>query len=489
MFKAIPRNTTSFLFSLLSLSLFTYAQDDRPTDYLSKEFHTGRRAALREIMPDNSVMVVFAYPTRTFSNDVDYFYHQNPDMYYFSGYKEPHSVLLVFKNKQTDATGNSYNEVLFVQKRNAKAEQWTGRRLGDEGAKNQLGLNAVFNGEEFRKFNIDFSKFDKIIFDRFPVDIPVSKNDSADLYHLIQQFKEKAAVPEEYSKEARFDNKLYRELTGKLREIKTPEEMDLIRKAVEISCQGQNEVMKTLRPGMSELEIQGLHEYVHKKYGAEEVGYGSIVGAGDDGCILHYMENTKTKIGNEMLLMDVGAEYHGYSADVTRTVPASGKFSAEEKQIYQLVYDAQEAAFKILKDGAKWSDAGAAAKEVIAEGLLKLGIIKDKKDVGKYYPHGLSHHIGLDVHDRGYSSTLKKGMVITIEPGIYIPSNSDCDKKWWGIGVRIEDDALIRETDYELLSSYAPRKIEDVEKMMAQKSVIDNFKLPPLQSAEKKKAF
>src|SRR6185295_9568544 len=161
----------------------------------------------------------------------------------------------------------------------------------------------------------------------------------------------------------------YRQLTGSLREIKTPEELDLLRKAVEISCIGQNEVMKAVRPDMSELEIQGLHEYVHKKYGAEGVGYGSIVGAGENGCILHYMENTKTKVGKDLILMDVGAEYHGYTADVTRTVPANGKFSPEERLIYQLVYDAQEAAFKILKDGAKWSDAGAAAKEVIAEGL------------------------------------------------------------------------------------------------------------------------
>ena len=186
--------------------------------------------------------------------------------------------------------------------------------------------------------------------------------------------------------------------------------------------------------------------------------------------------------------MDVGAEYHGYTADVTRTVPANGKFSAEERAIYQMVYDAQEAAFKLLKDGAKWSDAGAAAKEVIANGLLKLGIIKDKADVSKYYPHGLSHHIGLDVHDKGVSQILKKGMVITIEPGIYIPSNSDCDKRWWGIAVRIEDDALIREKDYELLSAFAPRSIADIEKLMAEKSVLDNYKLPPLKS-EVKKAF
>jgi Xaa-Pro aminopeptidase len=286
--------------------------------------------------------------------------------------------------------------------------------------------------------------------------------------------------------DARNNTFLFDQITGALREIKTPEELFLIRKAVEISCLGQNEVMKTVRPDMSELEIQGLHEYIHKRYGAEEVGYGSIIGAGENGCILHYMENTKTRVGNDLLLMDVGAEYHGYSADVTRTVPVDGKFSPEEKAIYTLVYDAQEAAFKLLKDGAKWADASVAAKDVIANGLVKLGIIKNKEEVSKYYPHGLSHHIGLDVHDKGISQTLKKGMVITIEPGIYIPSDSPCDKKWWGISVRIEDDALIKENGYELLSSFAPRSIEGIEKMIAENSVLDNYKTPALKSAAKK---
>jgi len=459
--------------------------ENLPEDYLSKDFHAGRRAALREMMPDNSVMVVFAFPTRTFSNDVEYLYHQNPDMYYFSGYKEPHSVLLVFKNEQTDSLGNKYNELLFVQKRNAQAEQWTGKRLGTEGAKEKLGINNAFNGSDFRNFKIDFSKFEKIIYDRFPTDVPNS-NDNADLFDLIQQFKQKSAMPEQMTQQTRFDTKLFRDLTAGLRQIKTPEEMSLIRKAVEISCQGQNEVMKALHPNMSELEIEGLHAYVHKKHGAEGVGYGSIIGSGENGCILHYMENTKTKIGGEMILMDVGAEYHGYTADVTRTVPADGKFSEEEKIIYQLVYDAQEAAFKTLKDGSKWADAGAAARDIIAEGLLKLGIIADKKDVGKYFPHGLGHHIGLDVHDRGFMQTLKKDMVITIEPGIYIPEGSNCDKKWWSIAVRIEDDLLITQDGYELLSHFAPRKIEDIEKMIAQKSAVDDFKLPPLDSGKKK---
>jgi Xaa-Pro aminopeptidase len=536
------------LFSLLFILLQGQAQEDLPQDYLSKEFHQGRREAARALMPANSVMVVFAAPTRTFSNDVEYFYHQNPDLYYFTGYKEPHSVLFIFKEPQTAADGHSYKELFFIQKRNPQAESWTGKRLGVEGVKTKLGINEVFNGEEFASYNLDLAKFDKIIFDNLPDDV-VKGNDPGSLYRLLSTFKEKAGMkdfdpalnsffesltsfltPQRLSQfqesmktrmksnpqyasdrlvtaflnirdsseivafkqelaKIKYSTAAFRQITGTLRETKTPEELALIRKAVEISCMAHNEVMKSVRPDMSELEIQGLQEYVHKKYGAEEVGYGSIVGSGENGCILHYMENTKTRIGNDLVLMDVGAEYHGYTADVTRTIPADGKFSAEERAIYQIVYDAQEAAFKLLKDGAKWADAGNAARDVIAAGLLKLGIINDKKEVGKYYPHGLSHHIGLDVHDKGVSPILKKDMVITIEPGIYIPSNSNCDKKWWGISVRIEDDALITQDGYELLSAFSPRSIADIEKMIAEKSVLDNYKLPPLKSMEKKKAF
>jgi Xaa-Pro aminopeptidase len=536
---------------IIAISLITVittrAQKDLPGDYLSKEFHRSRREAARKLMPDNSVMIVFAAPTRTFSNDISYFYHQNPDLYYFTGYKEPNSVLLIFKEDQPALDGSQFNELFFIQKRNALAEQWTGRRLGVEGVKEKLGFTHVYNNDAFKEFPLDLSKFKTVIFGSLPEGLTDETNEKADLYDLVAQFRHKIQLPDNYSNslykdlgifygrasmpnmdrtinafktkmastpvykdnelvnaivnikdekdldrvkqqiaDARNNTFLFDQITGALREIKTPEELSLIRKAVEISCLGQNEVMKTVRPDMSELEIQGLHEYIHKRYGAEEVGYGSIIGAGENGCILHYMENTKTRVGNDLLLMDVGAEYHGYSADVTRTVPVDGKFSPEEKAIYTLVYDAQEAAFKLLKDGAKWADASVAAKDVIANGLVKLGIIKNKEEVSKYYPHGLSHHIGLDVHDKGISQTLKKGMVITIEPGIYIPSDSPCDKKWWGISVRIEDDALIKENGYELLSSFAPRSIEGIEKMIAENSVLDNYKTPALKNAAKK---
>lgn len=467
---------------LFVIAATVQAQQDLPTDYLKPEFHKGRREAARALMPDSSVMVVLAAPVRNFANDVDYNYHQNPDLYYFTGYKEPHAVLFLFKQPQTAADGSTYTELFFVQKRDARMEQWTGRRLGAEGVKEKLGIQQVFTGEELEKYNLDLSRFPRIVAMPFPED--VRKGRGGDLYNLIQQTKSKAALSE--ARDPRLDTKSFIKITAQLREIKTPEELYLLRKAVEISCMAHNEVMKTLQPNLSELEIQGLQEYVHKRYGSEEVGYGSIVGAGENGCVLHYTENSKTRVGDNLLLMDVGASYHGYTADVTRTIPARGKFSAEERAIYQLVYDAQEAAFKTLKQGALWKDASEAAQNVIANGLLSLGIIKEKAEARQYYPHGLGHHIGLDVHDRSEYGPMKKDMVITIEPGIYIPPNSKCDKKWWGIAVRIEDDALITENGYELLSAFSPRSIEAIEKMMAEKSVIDQYKLPALKTVQKK---
>ena len=367
-----------FLGLFCFLAIGSSAQTDLPEDYLSPSFHKSRREAARERMPDSSVMIVFAAPVRTYANDVDYVFHQNPDMYYFTGYKEPHSVLFIFKEPQR--VGDTvFNELLFVQKRDARSEHWHGRRLGEKGVREKLGFTHAYDAPAFKKFPIDLQKFKMVLMAPIPQD--VKRTGASDLFELISQVKEKAGT----EKIPNANPRKYSQIIASLREIKTPEELDLIRKAVEISCKGQNEVMKTVRPDMSELEIQGLHEYIHKRYGAESAGYGAIVGAGENGCILHYMENSKTRVGNTMLLMDVGAEYHGYTADVTRTIPAHGKFTAEERAIYQIVYDAQEAAFATLKDGARWKDASKAAQQTITEGLKKLGIISNDAEVNKFY--------------------------------------------------------------------------------------------------------
>ncbi|MEN8880580.1 MAG: M24B family metallopeptidase, partial [Polaribacter sp.] len=247
-----------------------------------------------------------------------------------------------------------------------------------------------------------------------------------------------------------------------------------------ISAVGQIEVMKAMKPHMSETELQGIHEFVYKKYGAEYEGYPSIVGAGNNGCILHYIENNKTKVGNDLVLMDLGAEYRGFTADVTRTIPANGKFTKEQKQIYNLVYEAQEAGIALYTIGSKMSAPNQVARNIVNEGLFKLGIIKSVDERHNYFPHGTSHHIGLDVHDPGNYNTFEENMVVTMEPGIYIPDGSPCDKKWWGIGIRIEDDILVTKNGPVNLSAEAPRTTEAIEAVMAKKSVLDEFILPDL---------
>ncbi|HNP07029.1 MAG TPA: M24B family metallopeptidase, partial [Cyclobacteriaceae bacterium] len=265
--------------------------------------------------------------------------------------------------------------------------------------------------------------------------------------------------------------------------IKTEEELALIRKAVQISCQGQIEVMKALKPGMSEREIQGVHEFVFKKYQAEDVGYPSIVGAGHNGCILHYIENYQPEVSSkELILMDLGAEYRGYTADVTRTIPISGKFTPDQKAIYDIVLKAQEAAMKKVKPGVSFAELNQVTKDVVNKGLKDLGIIKSVDEDHLYYPHGCCHHIGLDVHDKGFRDAIQENMTFTIEPGIYIPENSNCDPRWWGIAVRIEDDFRSTKNGYEHLSDLAPRTTEDIEATMKLPSPLDNFILPDLKN-------
>ncbi len=484
------------LFLNLCLAICVAAQNsDLPEDFLSKEWHATRREKLREKLPANSVAVFFANAVRNRSNDVDYVYHQDPDFYYLSGYKEPDAVLLIFKDKQTASNGKQYNEIIFVQPRSEQAEMWTGRRLGDEGTRLKLGFENAFNNKEFKKYNIDFSKFNEVLFFDFKNDVRDNPRDSSDLYSLIEQFKIKANYPSKdklaVKTEPAKNNLNTRALDGimaSLRGIKTTEELEMIRKAVSISCMGQREVMKAMKPGMSEREIQGIHEFVFKKYQAEDLGYPSIVGAGHNGCILHYIDNYKPNItSKELILMDLGAEYRGYTADITRTIPVSGKFSPEQKQIYELVLAAQEEAMKVTKAGATFQELTIATQRVINKGLADLGIIKNENERHLYYPHGCCHHIGLDVHDNGEYDMLRENMVITIEPGIYIPENANCDKRWWGIAVRIEDDYLITKDGYEHLSISAPRKVDEVEALMKQPSALDDFILPPIEKIIEKK--
>ncbi len=537
------------IFFTLFLFITIISNAQTPTDYLSKEFHKERREILRSKMPENSVAVFFANPVRNRANDVDYVYHQDPNFYYLTGYREPNAVLVIFSEDQDGKGDEKYNEILYVQEKNKTREQWDGKRLGVSGAKEILGFDKAFNGEDFLKSNIDFKSFDKVFIDGKFKDDYRDTNERINMLALVRSFKQKTDynpdvflsplkkyfygvikettpanrdnivsiiknAQERYSQlkkdnfiqdfikasndkeiadlQKKLDIKLQAETNidvdflksqmATMREVKTEEELKLLKKAVEISAIGQVEVMKAMKPELSETQIQGIHEFVYRKYNAEDEGYPSIVGAGHNGCILHYIENNKMKVGNDLVLMDLGAEYRGYTADVTRTIPANGKFTPEQKAIYDLVYEGQEAGIAKYVIGEKMSSPRAAAEMVINRGLLKLGIIKSIDEKHSYMPHGTSHHIGLDVHDPGNYTTFEKNMVVTMEPGVYIPEGSPCDKKWWGIAVRIEDDILVTENGPVNLSAFAPRKSDEIEEMMAKESALDAFSLPQLKN-------
>jgi len=463
------RKVLSVLFALFIQQCF--AQDLKyyryDTDLLSKEFHKGRRAALRDNMPENSVAVVFANPERNRSADFDFRYHQDPNFYYLTGFTEPNSMLVLFKSAQT-LNGITSDEFLFVPDRDTTdkyptAELWAGRRAGKEGTKVWTGMTGVFLAAQFDSMQIAFDKFDMIWYS-LPKGMIDKKSVTDELADLIESFKKKCTYPPSNG-----DVSALKRAMSELREVKQPEEISLMKKVCEISCKGHNEIMRGLEPGMHEYDAQAIGEYVFRKEGAEDIGYSSICGGGENSCILHYESNRRPLKTGDIQLNDMGAEYHGYSADVTRTLPVNGKFSPEQKAIYELVLKAQEAGFAACKAGNDFSAPDNAAKEVVKKGLKELGIIKDERDFRKYFMHGTSHYLGLDVHDAGTYGLLKVGSIITVEPGIYITEGSPCDPKWWNIGVRIEDDILITELGYENLSASSPRTVDAIEAMMREK--------------------
>ena len=470
------KNTLFLLLTFLSINILSSQQY---VDDLGPEFHEKKRQEFRNQMPSNSIAFFFTSPIMKRSNDTDFMYHQDPNFYYLTGWKEPHGVLVIFKDNQQDNNG-FFNEILFVRERNEYREMWDGRRLGLRGAK-KMGFDRVKLRSDFIKNSFKIDNFSNVLSMDIRDDVRDFKDDKFDLYNLQNKFLEivndKESPDNLGDLKKQFNNISVNNIMSNLRQTKDSLEIKLLTKAIKISSLAQIEVMKAIHGDMTEREVQGIHEFIYRKYGAAHEGYNSIVGAGANSCILHYITNESIDIDNQLILMDLGAEYRGYTADVTRTIPANGKFSPEQKEIYDLVYESQEAAIKKAVIGNTFNDIYLESIEIISNGLIKLGIIDDAKDARKYYPHGVSHHIGLDVHDPG-SRTLEKNMVITVEPGIYIPENSDCDPKWWNIGVRIEDDILITGTDPINLSEDAPRLSNEIEKLMEQDSPINQLELP-----------
>ena len=457
-----------FGIALLFLSANSFDNHyDYDTDLLSADFHRDRRDALRQLMPDSSVAVFFSNPLCVRSNDVDFDFHQNVNLYYLTGLREANSMLILFKEKQQIESAFT-NEILVVMDRNPKEEVWTGRRLGVEGAKTTLQVNCAITGESFRSSLVNWKKYSKVFFTPI-TELSLANNSNAgDLSQLINKFRIGVA------KNSNNDTLRLGQYLGLLRQIKEPAELVLLRKAINISGDAHIELMKALEVGMTEYQVQAVIEYEFKKRGAEAVGYPSICGAGENSCILHYISNRKKMEKNNMIVVDAGAEYHGYTADITRTLPANGIFSAEQKAIYNIVLEAQEVGIKECVIGKEFRSPHKAAVRVIKKKLKELGIIKNEEDFINYFFHGTSHYLGLDVHDAGLYGKLEAGNLITVEPGIYIAEGSPCDPKWWNIGIRIEDDVLITDGLPDVISGFVPKKIEEIEKIMAQKSYLND---------------
>jgi Xaa-Pro aminopeptidase len=468
--------------SALLLPASTQAQGfDAPVlyenDFLSADFHRSRRDAVRAALPVDAIAVLFGAPQRNRSNDVDYEYRQSSDFLYLTGTTEPGSALIMAPSGIT-VDGLRVQEVLFVPPRDPAHEVWEGRRFGTSRAMERLGVEMALEATRFEEvLGTLLSSGEHRV---FHLPLPQGVEPRSELAGQISAFLEHTESvdvaegnmnphAEQAPAEDGPDGSTLRGVLDRLRTVKTEEEMILLQRAIDITAEAHREVMKQLEAGWAEYEIEALIEYTFKRNGAEYPGFPSIVASGENSVILHYGSNRKTTESGEVIVIDVGAEYHGYSADVTRTIPVDGAFSPEQRKIYELVYAAQEAGIEATQAGVSFRNPHAAATRVLLEGMAELGLIDGPTDLPglrRFFMHGTSHYLGLDVHDVSGGGPMQPGTVITVEPGIYIPAAADIDPKWWNIGVRIEDDVLVTEAGPVILSTAAPRQIDEVEALM-----------------------
>ena len=429
-------------------------------DELTADFFVKNRERLRDTLPDSAMVVLFSSPVKTRSNDIEFPYHQDTDFYYFSGITKENAMLLVFKDP-VKLNGAMVKEVLFIEDKDRKKEMWTGTMLSADDAKEISGVDAVWSNTVFKSLEINFASIESVFANRHLFIEQDDLSHPGDLKSLVSHFYAKCKKAE---KPVLVDEG--EDLFAFLRQTKTSEELRLIKQAVDITCEAHNNVMKQIAPGMTEYQLQAIIEYTFRFNGADGPAFPSIVASGDNAAIMHYTDNSGLLIPGDLVVIDIGAQYGQYAADITRTIPVSGTFTEEQKQVYQLVLDAQTVAIRYATPGYKFWTPHEEAYRTIGKGLIKLGIIKEWADIGRYFIHGTSHYLGLDVHDPGVYSSLKPGEVITIEPGVYIPPGSPCDEKWWGIYVRIEDDVLITTGPAVVLSNKAPKTILEIESMI-----------------------
>jgi Xaa-Pro aminopeptidase len=413
---------------------------------MNNTFFTKNRKGIMEKINEDSLLVMFSGNAPYKSGDEQYAFTVNRNFYYMTGIGRPNMILMLHKTKQ------KCEEILFIEKVSELEEKWTGKRMRENEAEEVSGIKQILPLSEFE------GTFNSLVYGY----------NYKNLYMNLERIESGIlpSIEEEFVNDAQ---KKYPQLTIRniyhdiceMRVIKTPEEIEVMREAISITKQGIEKMMKNAKPEMMEYEIEAYFDFVLKSNGVTEYAFSTIAAAGQNATVLHYMQNnTRTKDG-DLILFDLGAQYKYYNADISRTFPVNGKFTERQKEIYNIVLEAQNAVFDAIKVGATIGGINDLTKKVYAKELKRIGLIKDDSEVSKYYFHSISHFLGLDTHDVGSrSQQFREGMVLTVEPGLYIPE--------YGIGIRTEDDVLVTKDGCENLSKDIIKSIEDVENFMNQ---------------------
>lgn len=425
-----------------------------------------RRQALMNMMEPNSIAILPAAPHYKRNRDTEYRYRQDSDFYYLSGFPEPEAVICLIPGRPQG------EYVLFCRERDREMEIWNGYRAGPEGAVADFGAADAFPITDIDEI------LPGLIEGRERVYVSMGAQPLFDqrLMGWVNSIRAKVRsglhAPGEFM--------MLDHLLHDLRLFKSAEELKVMRRAAAISARAHVRAMQVARPGMTEYELEAelMHEFL--KSGCAAPAYNTIVGSGANACILHYVENTRAMQDGDLVLIDAGGELDHYASDITRTFPVNGRFSPEQKAIYQLVLDSQLAAIASIRPGAHWNTPHEIVVSVLTEGLIALGLLKGSKEeciakesYRQFFMHRTGHWLGMDVHDVGDYKVdnqwreLEPGMVMTVEPGLYIaPDCATVDPKWRGIGVRIEDDVLVTKTGSEVMTHGVPKAVADIEALM-----------------------
>ena len=425
-----------------------------------------RRRQLMGMAGDDAILVLPAAPQRVRSHDTHYPYRQDSDFWYLSGFPEPDAVLVL-------VPGRRHGEaLLFCRERDPEREAWDGPRFGQEGAVAAFGMDDAYPIDDLDDILPGLLEGRSRVYYHFGRDAEFDLKLIGWVNRVRAQVRHGAQPPHEFLELGH--------LLHEQRLFKSADELRLMQKAAEISIRAHQEAMRAVRPGMYEYELQAELERVFRASDACPA-YASIVGAGANGCVLHYIANNARVRDGDLVLVDAGAEYRCYAADITRTFPGNGRFGKEQRALHDLVGQAQAAALALARPGTPWIAMHEAAVETLTEGLLRLGLLKGSLEKNlseeryrRFYRHKSGHWLGLDVHDvgdyriDGESRLLEPGMVFTIEPGLYVmPDDTSVHERWRGIGIRTEDNVVVTEDGHRVLTEGLARSADEIEAFMA----------------------